>query len=444
VFSLIRDAIGSFTRLAIIFILVVSAWPQQQMSSLDRGRALDILKVVSGEVKKHYYDPKFHGVDLDAKVAEARDKIEKATSFNMAVSHIAAALDTLNDSHTFLLPPQHAYRHSYGMQYQMVGDRCYITQVRPKSDAEARGVKPGDQILTINGYELTKDNLWKIQYVYSVLRPQAGLRFELQDPSGARRQVDVAAKIRETKHLSDLTMSGGGGDIWDIIRDEETQEHLMRARYVEYGDQVTVLKVPEFAFSIGEVESMLGKARKHPNLVVDLRGNPGGSVDTLKYLVGGMFDKEVKIADRMGRKDTKPEVAKPMHNPYLGKLVVLVDARSASAAEVFARVIQLENRGTVIGDRSAGAVMEAKHYDERMGSDIVIFYGASITEWDLIMKDGKSLEHTGVIPDELSLPQAAALANGQDPVLAHAVETLGVKITPEEAGKAFPYEWPPE
>jgi len=431
-------------KFAIVFILVVSAWPQQTMSSLDRGRALDILKVISGEVKKHYYDPKFHGVDLDAKVAEAREKIEKATSFNMSMSHIAAALDTLNDSHTFLLPPQHAYRHSYGMQYQMVGERCYITQVRPKSDADAKGVKPGDQILTINGHEITKDNLWKIQYVYSVLRPQAGLRLELQDPSGARRQVDVAAKMHETKHLSDLTMSGGGEDIWDIIRDEETQEHLMRARYVEYGDQVTVLKVPEFAFSIGEVESMLGKARKHPNLVIDLRGNPGGSVDTLKYLVGGMFDKEVKIADRTGRKDTKPEIAKPMHNPYLGKLVVLVDARSASAAEVFARVIQLEKRGTVIGDGSAGAVMEARHYEERMGSDIVIFYGASITEWDLIMKDGKSLEHTGVTPDELFLPNAAALAGGQDPVLAHAVETLGVKITPEEAGKAFPYEWPPE
>ena len=115
-FSLIREAIDSLMKFAIVFILVVSAWPQQTMSSLDRGRALDILKVISGEVKKHYYDPKFHGVDLDAKVAEAREKIEKATSFNMSMSHIAAALDTLNDSHTFLLPPQHAYRHSYGMK----------------------------------------------------------------------------------------------------------------------------------------------------------------------------------------------------------------------------------------------------------------------------------------------------------------------------------------
>ena len=62
------------------------------------------------------------------------------------------------------------------------------------------------------------------------------------------------------------------------------------------------------------------------------------------------------------------------------------------------------------------------------------------------MSDGRSLEHVGVTPDELLLPSANAIANGRDPVLAHALLQFapGVKITGEEAGKAFPYEWPPE
>ena len=442
-----RNVVRSVEVFFLAFLLAAPLFGQQQpppMSSLDRGRAQDMLAVIANDVRKHYYDPKFHGIDFNAKVAEAKQRIDKETSFNMAMSHIAAALDSLDDSHTFFLPPQHAYKHAYGMQYQMVGDKCFVTEVRPKSDAEAKGVKPGDQILTIFGTPVDRWDLWKIQFVFSVLRPRPAIRLGLQDPSGAKREVDVVAKMRPLKRVTDLTGGNGGSDIWDMIRDEETQEHLMRGRWTEYGDQVTVLKVPEFDFTVGEVENMIGKARRHQNLVIDLRGNPGGAVETLKYLVGGVFDKEIKIADRKGRKDTKPEVAKPLHSPYTGKLIVLVDARSASCAEVFARVIQLEKRGTVIGDLSSGAVMEAKHYDEKVGTDVVVFYGASITEWDLIMSDGKSLEKTGVTPDELMLPTGDDLAKHRDPVLAHAVETLGVKITPEEAGKAFPYEWPAE
>jgi len=432
----------------IVAMLVVPCRPQQQqqpqMSKFERARALEILQVISNDVKKHYYDPKFHGVDIDAKTAAAKQQIETVNSFNMAMSHIAAMLDTLNDSHTFFLPPQHAYHHSLGMQYQIVGDRCFVTQVRPKSDAETKGVKPGDEILAVNGFAVNRDDLWKMQYAFTILRPQPGLRLQLKDPSGAQRQVDVMAKVRETKRVTDLTGEGGGGDIWDMIRQEETEEHLMRARTVEYGDQLMVLKVPEFHFSLNEVDAMMSKARKHQNLIIDLRGNPGGAIDTLKYLVGGVFDKEVKIGDRVGRKEAKPEVAKPDHNPFSGKIVVLVDARSASAAELFARIIQIEKRGIVMGDKTAGAVMEARHYDEKSGSDTVIVYGASITEWDLLMSDGKSLEHVGVTPDEVLLPSANALAERRDPILAHAAETLGVKVTPEEAGKAFPYEWPRE
>jgi C-terminal processing protease CtpA/Prc len=428
--------------LAAVAPLTPLTWAQQPaISSLDRGRAQDMLKTVAGEVRKHYYDPKFHGVDWDAKVAEAKDKIDKTNSMNMALSHIAAALDTLNDSHTFFLPPQHSSRVDYGFQYQIIGQRCFVTRVRPKSDAESKGLKAGDEIVTLNTYNVNRDDLWKIQYVFSVLRPQAVLQLALQDPLGAQRQIEVTAKIREGKKVTDLTWEGGGSDIFNIIRQEETEEHLLRARYAEYGDQLLVLKVPEFYFSPTEVSDMIGKAHKHQNLIVDLRGNPGGSVETLGFLLGGMFDKEVKIADRVGRKDSKPQVSKSSHNPFLGKMVVLVDARSASAAEIFARVIQLEKRGVVIGDHSSGSVMEAKHYGEKIGADTVIFYGASITESNLIMTDGKSLEHTGVTPDEIALPSAQDIATGRDPVLARAAELLGVKITPEEAGKAFPYEW---
>ena len=92
-----------------------------------------------------------------------------------------------------------------------------------------------------------------------------------------------------------------------------------------------------------------------------------------------------------------------------------------------------------MGDRSSGSVMEAKRFSYKTGNRTVVFYGASITDADIIMTDGKSLEHNGVTPDELLLPTAEDIANGRDPVLAHAAQSAGSKLTPEAAGKLFPY-----
>ena len=113
-----------------------------------------MLKTVGDEVRKHYFDPRYKGVDLNAELDAARQRIAKVNSMNMALSNIAAALDPLDDSHTFFVPPQHAARYETGWLYQMVGNHCFITQVRPQSDAAAKGLKAGDELLSINGMPL--------------------------------------------------------------------------------------------------------------------------------------------------------------------------------------------------------------------------------------------------------------------------------------------------
>jgi C-terminal processing protease CtpA/Prc len=112
------------------------------------------------------------------------------------------------------------------------------------------------------------------------------------------------------------------------------------------------------------------------------------------------------MADIKTRKESKPVIARTRgkNSVFEGKVVVLVDSDSGSASEVFARVMQLEKRGTVIGDRSAGAVMRSIYRSYEMGTERIVSWGANITNADAIMSDGKSLEKVGVIPDELVLP----------------------------------------
>jgi len=120
-------------------------------------------------------------------------------------------------------------------------------------------------------------------------------------------------------------------------------------------------------------------------------------------------------------------------------VIVLVDSESASAAEIFARVMQLEKRATVVGDHTSGSVMEATdYYYASSGVD----YGVEISVANLIMTDGKSLEHLGVNPDEILLPKLADLESGSDPVLSHAAQELGVTLSPDDAGRVSPTSGP--
>jgi carboxyl-terminal processing protease len=314
---------------------------------------------------------------------------------------------------------------------------CFVTAVRPGSDAEKKGLKPGDQVLSVNGYSAIREDMWKIKFVFNTLRPQPGLRLLVRSTDGTTRQIDAMASMHATERVRDLL------DYWSFAQEARDAERLHRAHSVEFGNDAMIWKLPDFVFQADQANKMLDQIRSHKALILDLRGNPGGSIDFLAHFLGGMFDHEVKIADRTGRHGNKQQLTKSRGDKtFNGKLVVLVDSESASASEIFARVVQLEKRGTVVGDLSSGRVMESLLYRHRIGIMVMTFYAASITEADAIMSDGKSLEHVGVVPDVRVIPTAADLASGRDPALADAAGLAGLKLTPEEAGKLFPVEWP--
>jgi carboxyl-terminal processing protease len=397
-----------------------------------------MLKRIKDELKSNYYDPKFRGLDIDAAFKTAEAKIDEARSVGQVFGIIAQVLGALEDSHTFFLPPARAGRVEYGWTMQIVGDRCFISSVDEGSDAEKKGVKPGDEVLEAGGFVLGRPNLWKFLYLYNALRPQPGISAVLRSPSGEERRLDLVAKQIEGKRLKEVTYN----EIMHDAVQSELEEKQRRDRFKSFGDQLLIWKMNDFDLEDVQVDGLMERVRKHQALILDLRGNGGGWVTTISRLISNLFDHDIKIGDEVSRKKTKPEIAKTRGGDkvFKGKLIILVDSRSASASEVLARVVQLEKRGTIIGDQTAGAVMTSVRFTDQVGMGRVVLYGASITISDLIMSDGKSLEGAGVTPDEVRLPKPEDLAAGRDTVLSYAASLLGVTLDPVEAGKLFPLE----
>jgi len=432
----------SIALLSLLLISSSTSVQGQALSSVDRERGHVLLSEVKGDIKKNYYDPLYHGVDIETRFKEADQQLDKATSLGQVFGIIAQAALSLNDSHTFFIPPSQTVSSDYGWLLQAIGDQCFVVAVKPGSDAEAKGLKPGDLVLSINGIAPQREELWKLRYLYYQLRPQAGMHLVVRSPEREARELDVLAKVQTSKRTLDFTGMNGGSDIWNVIRDAEKENQLLRHRYTELGNDVFIWKMPSFDSNFDAIDALLNKARHHKALVLDLRGNSGGSELTLLDLIGRLFEKDVNVGTLKRRKENKPLVAKGSgQNAFTGKLVVLVDADSASAAEVFARVIQLEKRGVVIGDRTAGAVMRSRYHPHQMGMDVAVFFGISVTDADIIMSDGNSLERNGVAPDEGMIPTAKALATNQDPVLSRAVALADGKLDPQKAGNLFPREW---
>ncbi|MGA2886550.1 MAG: S41 family peptidase [Terracidiphilus sp.] len=425
--------------ICVLFTLAVCRGQQPTtLSKNEQAQVTGMLRDAYSDVKKYYYDPTLQGLDWDARYRQYSARIGTAHNMGDGFRIVAAFLSGLKDSHTYFAPPMRTTLIDPGYRFALIGDACFITHVRPKTDAEEK-LRVGDEVVKLNGFNVNRSDYHDVRYFFNILAPPMAEQLDLQSPTGEQRQAVVNALVKPGKAVMDLTQ---GADYYDLVRRSEDEDHVTRSQIIERGD-VAIWRLPQFNLDTSDVERFIGISRKHKTLILDLRGNSGGAVDTLKSMVGFLFDHDVKIGDRVGKKDKKPMLAKHFDDAFSGKLIVLVDAGSASASELLARVVQLEHRGTVIGDKTAGAVMEAKYYRESQGVDTRIFYGFSVTDANLIMSDGQSLEKVGVVPDELLLPTGADLAAGRDPVLAHAAELGGVKLDPAEAGKLFPFEWLP-
>ena len=427
---------------AAMFLLTFQSVNAQDLDRIGRGQMKDMLNTIKSQIKKNYYDENFHGIDIEARFDKAEKRLDEVKSIAQAYAVIAQVLIDFDDSHLFFSPPETNLRVEYGLRMSMVGDKTFITGVKPKSDAEEKGVKVGDQILMFENFQPNRNDLWKMRYFYYRLSPRSSLHLKVLHPNSSEPEdITFNAKIIRSKSTINLWDTQ---DINDLIRESDDAQTRPKHFFQQVGN-TTVWKMETFSFDPNQVNQIMqNTVKKGNNLILDLRGNGGGYVKTLEELAGYFVEKDTKIADRKGRdakkKENEPSIAKSKGSDvFPGKLIVLIDNDSGSASEIFARFIQLEKRGIVLGDTSAGAVMQSIQYEGKYGAGInkLVFFYTSITNADVIMSDGKSLEHAGVTPNEKILVAGEDLASRRDPVLARALELLGNSVSAEQAGKFF-------
>lgn len=432
--SAISRTAACFFVLLLFTFTAIENLNAQELSRIDRGRGISMLKNIKKKLKKDYYDETFGGMDIDARFDAAEEKVKSAKTLSEMFGAIAQALLDLNDSHTRFSPPMRSAIVDYGIELHMVGDRCFIVNIADDSDAKKKGVAIGDQVVKINNFPISRSELWKMVYYYYTLNPQQSLALSTIKPNGKTSDIVIEAEVTEQQRLVDLTKSY---NLDAADREAARRSGLYKHRFRDVGG-ITIWKMPSFSFDPKEVPRLVNQFENKTAVIIDLRGNPGGYVVTLEKLAGYFFEKDLKIADLKGRKEHDPMEAKTEKDDvFKGKVIVLIDAGSASAAEIFSRLMQLERRGVVLGDVSSGKVMMSRSFSFDAGSSTVISYGGSITEADVIMSDGQSLEHVGVTPHVKILPTGDDLANRRDPVLAAALELLGHKMSPQDAGRLF-------
>jgi C-terminal processing protease CtpA/Prc len=421
----------------------------------DQKYVEEMLHTIQTDVDTKYFDPTFHGLDMKARFQEAETRIKNAKSYREAMESLEWALAGLNDSHTFLIPPHQPFEVDYGFASQFYGNNCYVTEVKRGSDAEKKGLKVGDQILGIDGQKLTRDDFTRLTRSLYVISPRALIHLAVLSQGEANlRTITVETKVHPLPQQLDpeSTRDSGFNVNWRL-RNLESSMEARKPASAEV-DDVLIWRQPSFLPSsdpaqrlrsssepLGEKSaSLLDQANNKRALILDLRGNFGGYLRAEQWLLAGIFDHDVHLYDVVSREQTKPETLKSNgKHAFTGLLVVLVDSNSSSAAEIVARVVQIEKRGLIIGDHTSGHVRESiklRHNEFQVGSTPQ--YVVSVSVADLIMEDGNSLEGTGVTPDIISLPTPQDLATGRDPVLAEALKILGHSMDPAQAGKLLP------
>lgn len=370
--------------------------PVAELPAEQQARARENLRVFNAVwdlVHRRHYDPKLGGLDWKATAIVHAPKAAAAPDDTALYAVLNAMLDPLHDSHTRALTPRQAgerreqLRARTGFSMTRIERQWVVSEVLPDSPAEQAGVRVGWIVVARNQQPLSD----RISF-----RAQDGeiVAWEFRDAGDRTVRVSTAARPLSTASRR-------------------------VARELEGG--FVYLRFDEFdATDRRWLSAELKKHRAAPGVVLDLRWNPGGETFSLGISIGEFFDRPVDCGTfitRSGSRQVKNSWQLGSAE-YRGRVVVLVDGGTGSAAEIFAAVLQDHGRATIVGRRTAGAVLASRFHALPGGGEL------QLSREDYVAPKGRRLEGVGVEPDVIVPRLLADVRAGRDADLEAALRVL--------------------
>ncbi|GHT11069.1 peptidase S41 [Bacteroidia bacterium] len=221
-----------------------------------------------------------------------------------------------------------------GIEFNMLNDTLLVVRVVAGGPSQKIGVLAGDRILTVDGKSIAGEKMKNTDIVKL-----------LRGPKGT--QVNIGVLRRGVSELLEF----------NITRDK-IPLYSISASFWTTTPGVAYINISHFAKTThDEFKDALKKLGKKPEgLILDLRSNSGGILETAIAIVDEFLPKDALIVYTEGRIIPRTDaLATDTLNLFeKGKLVVLIDEQSASASEIVAGAIQDWDRGLLVGRRSFG------------------------------------------------------------------------------------------
>jgi C-terminal processing protease CtpA/Prc len=241
--------------------------------------------------------------------------------------------------------------------------------------------------------------------------PAANLDLTVASAGAQPRAVHIPAHIITTQQHQYID------SVWRVADQQRARDVRVNFSHKEYENDILYIAIPSFRASPNVTYSEISRAKNSRVLVLDLRRNLGGFEETVVGFLGFFTKQPTVLAKRVSRSQSQDVMVNPRNSGFGGSTIVLVDAGTASGAELAARYLQLSGKAMVLGDLTSGMVNEGHLIPERIGARFIMQFATMVTSAKLVMPDGEELERRGVIPDERCVPTPPEIIRGADPCL---------------------------